>query len=290
MKFTITGYSTALFATWYVVEEAGVLFDCGDGLMAALLQKSRKIEHVFITHPDRDHLAGLFQFNQLNARNGFPIIYYPKDSGSFPALAAFSAKFDPHVAGTVWKPIAGGEKIWVKKDLYVQAIRNNHIAAPQDVYKSLGYKMVQVKQKLKPEFVDLPPLEIKKAIETWGKEHTYTTVETTLLAYSGDTPVENFEHWDGAQTLIHEATFLNEEDGANPVKNKHSRLDAVIEAAAGIRLGQLVLGHFSSRYSNEEIDAHIGAACQKYGVTFPVHRVLPGQVVRDILKESAVIL
>jgi ribonuclease Z len=51
---TITGYSTALFATWYFVEEWGVLFDAGDGLISALLQKSRKIDQVFISHADRD--------------------------------------------------------------------------------------------------------------------------------------------------------------------------------------------------------------------------------------------
>jgi ribonuclease Z len=31
MKLTITGYSTALFATWYLIEELGILFDAGDG-------------------------------------------------------------------------------------------------------------------------------------------------------------------------------------------------------------------------------------------------------------------
>ena len=59
MQLTITGYSTALFSTWYFVEEWGVLFDAGDGLISALLQKSRKIDHVFISHADRDHLTGL---------------------------------------------------------------------------------------------------------------------------------------------------------------------------------------------------------------------------------------
>ncbi len=100
MQLTITGYSTALFSTWYFVEEWGILFDAGDGLISALLQKSRKIDHVFISHADRDHLTGLLQFNQLNARPGYPIIHYPKDSGSFPVLGEFSRKFDPQVART----------------------------------------------------------------------------------------------------------------------------------------------------------------------------------------------
>ena len=90
-QLTITGYSTALFSTWYFVSEFGILFDCGDGASSGLLQKSRKVKHVFISHADRDHLAGLLQFNQLNARPELKI-YFPKDSGSFPALGRIQRK------------------------------------------------------------------------------------------------------------------------------------------------------------------------------------------------------
>ncbi|MCI5058502.1 MAG: RNAse Z, partial [Flavobacteriales bacterium] len=79
MSLKITGYSTALFSTWYFVEDYGLLFDAGDGVISALTQKSGKVRQIFVSHADRDHLTGLLQFNQLNARNGFPIIHYPKD-------------------------------------------------------------------------------------------------------------------------------------------------------------------------------------------------------------------
>jgi ribonuclease Z len=101
MRFTISGYSTALFATWYFIEELGLLFDAGDGVTASLTQKTGKIRHIFVSHADRDHLTGLLQLNQLNARPGFPKIYYPKDSTSFPALRDFSNRFDPHIVRTV---------------------------------------------------------------------------------------------------------------------------------------------------------------------------------------------
>ena len=86
MKLKITGYSTALFSTWYFIEELGLLLDAGDGVTSSLLQKARKIENVFISHADRDHLTGLLQLNQLNAREGFPKIFYPFNCGSFPAI------------------------------------------------------------------------------------------------------------------------------------------------------------------------------------------------------------
>ncbi|MFT6399748.1 MAG: ribonuclease Z [Bradymonadia bacterium] len=40
---TITAYSTALYSTWIFVDELGILFDCGDGAAAGLLQKGRKV-------------------------------------------------------------------------------------------------------------------------------------------------------------------------------------------------------------------------------------------------------
>ena len=105
MTLTITGYSTALFATWYFIEELRLLFDAGDGVAPTLLQKSRKIDHIFLSHADRDHVTGLIRLNELNARDGFPRVLYPADTTSIPALEAFSKQFDRLVQQTVWTPI-----------------------------------------------------------------------------------------------------------------------------------------------------------------------------------------
>lgn len=283
MTLTISGYSTALFSTWYFIEELGLLFDCGDGMISAMLQKSRKIEHIFISHPDRDHITGLLQLNQLNAREGFPVINYPRDSRSFPALRDFSVKFDPHVRGTVWHPLEDRERVWIKKDIYVEALRNNHVPAPENVFRSFGFKVVQVKHKLKPAYVSLPPLEIKKVIESLGKEATHTVVETILLCYTGDTPAENFAYWNNSKILIHEATFLDDEVEIQSHRNKHSRLEDVITGVKNINVETLILGHFSSRYSNDLIDSSIMELCRKHDIKIPVYRVLPGQTLFDIL-------
>ena len=116
MNYKISCYSTALFSTWFFVEELGLLFDAGDGITSTLLQKSRKIKEVFISHADRDHLTGLTQFTQLNARDGYPKIHYPKDCGSFPALKSFLEKFDPHAKGTVWIPIVEDMEFKIKEN------------------------------------------------------------------------------------------------------------------------------------------------------------------------------
>jgi ribonuclease Z len=290
MKLTISGYSTALFSTWYLLEELGILMDAGDGLTAALLQKSRKINYVFISHADRDHLTGLLQLNQLNAREGFPVICYPRDSKSFPAMEEFSKRFDPHITGARWQAVAPGDEIWVKDDVVVIPVRNEHVTTQQHIIRSLSYKVMQVKQKVKPELAGLPAPELKQLIMNRGKESTTMEVRTNLVGYSGDTPVEDLQRWDQSGILIHEATFLGSEGEVKlvPHKNKHSKLEEVMEMISHISVQQLILGHFSSRYSAEQIDRSIKELCNKYAINIPVFRLLPGLTVKDILSGDPV--
>lgn len=290
MKLTITGYSTAMFATWYFVEELGLLFDAGDGLTASLLQKARKVDNVFISHADRDHLTGLLQFNQLNARPRFPKIYYPANCGSFPNLSEFSSRFDPHVAGTVWTPVVDNEHIKIRDGLFVQSIRNSHVQANPGVFKSLGYQVYETKSKLKEEFLNIPKADLQQLIVEKGKEYVTSVVRTNLITYSGDTPILDFEKWDNTKILIHEATFLNATDQGpiQPRRNLHSNLEEVLSRVSGLKMETLILGHFSSRYSAEQIDNSIKKLCSHYQVKIPVYRLLPGQLHRNILAEQPI--
>lgn len=287
MHLTITAYSTAMFSTWFFVEEIGLLLDAGDGVTANLLQKSRKIRHVFISHADRDHLAGLLQFNQLNARNGFPKIYYPKDSGSFPALADFAVKFDQQVAGVRWHPIGADETIEIRKNLQVRTIRNGHVRTAGNLTKSLSFSIDQIRWKLREEFKNLSGPEIGDLVKQQGRASLSREERVNLLGYSGDSPVEDHERWDGTNILIHEATFL--EDGVNsPHANKHSSLEAVLRMVSEIDVNMLILSHFSSRYSEEQIDEAIRKYGREYRIKIPVFRILPGRTHRDILNEGPV--
>jgi ribonuclease Z len=283
MNLTITGYSTALFSTWYFIEELGILFDAGDGLIAGLLQKSRKIKNVFVSHADRDHLTGLLQLNQLIA-DTFPVFHYPQDCTSFPYMDEFFKRFDPHQVGTVWKSVIDKEQIRIQDDIVVEAIKNGHVVTDESFVKSLSYKVFQLKRKLKPEYAKLSGKEIKELIEAKGKENVTDEIRTNLISYSGDTPVEDFSRFDGSEVLIHEATFLSKQDiKLQPHKHRHSSLEEVMEMVATIQVGKLILGHFSSRYSAEEICLKIKELCEKYHIKIPVYAVLPGEIVRDIL-------
>lgn len=286
-QLTITGFSTALFSTWYFVDEIDCLFDCGDGMCAGMLQKARKVKHVFLSHADRDHLAGLLQFNQLNARPELTI-YYPRNSGSFPALADFSAKFDPQVSGTNWVPLDSGSEVQIRSDLVVRAVANRHVPTDSGQTKSLSYFVQLISKKLKPEHVGKPGWEIAMLREDEGDDAILEEARKTKLIYSGDTPIETDGRYDDAEVLIHEATFLSSEelDPNNPRRNKHSSLDQVMQMVADSRIGMLVLGHFSSRYDDDQIVEAIDAMRKKYAIAIPIRVVLPGQIGRDLLSGS----
>ena len=284
---TITGYSTALFSTWYFVSEFGILFDCGDGVSAGLLQKARKVKHVFISHADRDHVAGLLQFNQLNARAGLKI-YYPKDCGSFPTMAEFSARFDPHVSGTQWIPLEAGQEVRLRHDLIVRTIANRHVPAEPGQVKSLSYAVDAVSRRLKSEFSGRSGEEIAAVHQQLGDSAITDEARSTALIYSGDTPIERDGRYDEAEILIHEATFLTEAeiDPENPKRNKHSSLDQVMKMVAGSQIRTLILGHFSSRYSHDQIDEAIAREMRQHGISIDVRRILPGQTAGDLLRKS----
>lgn len=286
MNYNITAYSTALYSTWINIEELNLLVDAGDGVTAGLLQKSRKIKNVFITHPDRDHLNGLPQFVQLNSRPGFPKIHYPADSGSFPAMSTFLSNFDPHIPANEWIPITDGSRTKIKKDIFVEAFRNEHIIAPLGTHKSLSYKVIEQKRKLKPEFHSKSGTEIKELVDAKGQDFITNLIETTLLSFSGDTPVDDYSKWDGSKILIHESTFLKNE-GDEQIEsrgNKHSRIDEVLKMVSEISIEKLILTHISSRYSKAQIDDSVRKHITKYGIKIPVFVVYPGEIKRDILR------
>ena len=284
----IHGYSTALFSTWILVEDFGVLFDAGDGVVASLLHKSRKAKTIAISHADRDHVTGLLQLNQLNARDGIERILYPADSGSFPALRDFVGAFDPENSGAFpWVPVEPGQRIGIGPGIQIEVVRNTHVAS--DLVKSVGYKIVQTKRKLRPEFVGLSSGEIEVIVKTKGREAVTEEAEEIVVAYAGDTGVEPADKWRGCQTLIHEATFIDSEDAVTTrSRNLHSRLADVLAMARDAEPKRLILHHFSARYDHDRIRAEIGALAGELGIDFPIYGIMPGEVSRDILSSPPV--
>ena len=293
MNLQLSGHSTALYSTFWFLEPLGVMFDCGDGAAAFLQQKGRKVKYIFCSHPDRDHLAGLLQFIQVNSRAGAPTIVYPKGSGSFPALRDFSEKFDPHKAGYCdWIGAGSETAIEIKPNWEVQCYANKHLPHHDGdaADKSLSYSLVNHRRKLKLEFINLSGPEIGELCQTKGREHIYETVTETALTYTADTPLEPAKFWRDPKILIHEATFLDHETASSRnQETRHSVLSDVIKMASEMpSLEKLVLGHFSCRYHKERIRETIVRTAKDCDLKIPIYAVCPGESVWKLFSEKPV--
>ena len=289
-KYTITGYSTALFSTWIFVEQLGLLLDAGDGVCAGLLQKSRKVRKIAITHPDRDHVTGLLQLQQLNAANGIPEIFYPADCGSFPALAEFCRNFDPDRGNQItWSAVKPGDQRDLGLNFRLKVIANDHFHDRPGQIKSVSYLVVREKRKLRSEFRETARSELAELSRKYGSEHLTEAVDETILGYAGDAGTATASRWAGCQVLIHEATFLKAADAGNRAgRHVHSFLDDVLRMAAEAKPQQLILNHFSSRYTREEIIAAIRGEASALSLPFRVFAILPGEIAKDILGGPAI--
>ncbi len=280
MNLEISGSSTALYSTFWMIEPLGLLFDCGDGAASFLQQKGRKVRLIACSHADRDHLSGLLQFVQVNSRPGAPTIFYPKDSGSFPALQDFQSRFDPHVATEAkWVGIDSGDRIPLRNGWYLEAYYNRHSPHEGGATKSLSFSLISERRKLKAEYQDLSSPEIGKLHQEMGEDVISEVIKETILTYSADTPLERPEFWRNPRILIHEATFLSE-DTANSggQKDRHAVLNEVIEMATQIpNLHKLVLGHFSCRYDRHRIHEAIASAATEHKLKIPIYGVAPGE-------------
>lgn len=283
---TITAFSTALYSTWIFIDQWRLLLDAGDGVCAGLLQKTRKIRTAAITHADRDHLAGLLQLLQLNAREGLPQILYPADSGSFPTLAAFCASFNPHTVGhATWTPMRPGDVVDLGRGHKLREVANSHFTDMGDKIKSLSYFVTESRRSLKPEYLGLPQAELDRLRFQHGAEQLTQVTEESVLAYSGDTPVGDAGVFAGYQILIHEATYLDHEDAGDQStrRNQHSVLPDVLRLAQQARPGTLILTHFSPRYKVAQVLDAVRRECRLLQPGFPIHVVPPGEIVRDVL-------
>ena len=110
--------------------------------------------------------------------------------------------------------------------------------------------------------------------------------DRTRLIYSADTPIEFDGRYADAETLIHEATFLNTDELSPPDSNRHnlhSSLEQVMEMAASTNVRRLLLGHFSSRYSRETIQERVEELKAQFEVDSEISIVMPGDTIRTVI-------
>ena len=256
-----------------VVECRGKLFmvDCGEG---AQLQVRRaglsfaKIGHVFISHLHGDHcfgLMGLISSIGLLGRTATLHVYAPGDLG--PMLDAQMDFFCRDLGyGVEFHPVDTKRQYVVYEDrsVTVETIPLEHRVPCAGYLFREKPSLPHIRRDML-ECYDIPLSQIQNI--KCGQDYTLpdgTVVANERLvtpadpprsyAYCSDTGYmpQLAKMLQGVTTLYHESTYASD-NLAMAQKYHHSTAAQAATVARDAQVGKLLLGHFSSRYTNENI-------------------------------------
>ena len=244
------------------------LIDCGEGTQLQLNHykiKVSRIRHILISHLHGDHffgLIGLISTMHLHCRKTDLNIYGP------PGLAEIIT-MQLKVSCTVLSfPLHFHEinpekacRIFENDKLTIQTIPMVHrIPCTGFLFREKTKPRRIIKEKIREEFslIDMVSLKSGEDIKDDNGNVVFKNEDYTLpprksrsYAYCSDTLYHEgiISHIRGVDLLYHEATFLNDrEQRAKETFHATARQAATIAQKAEV--GQLLIGHYSSRYKD----------------------------------------
>lgn len=275
MKLTILGcYAatprTITNPTAQVLEIRNRMFliDCGEGTQVQLRKhkiKFSKINHIFISHLHGDHLYGLIglvsTFMLLNRTNDLHI-YGPKGikeiitlqlrlSNSWTNYGLYFHELESKESEVIYED----EKVIVKTIPLKHRIYTNGFLFEEKV----GERKLNIEAVQSYEIDSIYYRKIKN-----GKDITLDdgrVIENSRLTFDPDPPKsyafcsdtiydeEIIKHIEAVTALYHESTFL-ESEAEKATQTMHSTAKEASRIAAKANVGQLILGHYSTRYDS----------------------------------------
>jgi ribonuclease Z len=295
MNITLALHSSPRFSTWIWAPDWRLLIDAGDGATAQLGYKIRKIDTVLLTHAHRDHIGGLLQVINQRGEAGPFAVAHPSNGRSWRMLENFSLRCIPgNSEQALWRPLEAGE--WVDTGVEgrpIQSFRTRHYTEDlsEGPPRSLGYHLIWRKQKVRPEYRDLPQSALDDLRAHLGREGITAPVDEKIITIGGDGVPLAPEEVQGTNLLLHEATFLSPEDydvedAQEEVGHMHSTVRDALVVAHEAGVPQLVLYHISTRYTDQEIREAVRQVAGEIGCSARVWAALPRRIYWDILKEK----
>ena len=276
MKLTILGCHSATprenkHTTSQLLEVKGNLFliDCGEGTQMQLRKskiKFSRVQHIFISHLHGDHfygLIGLISTFRLLGRTAPLTVYGPKGIKEIITLQLKLAKsWTDYELRFIELEAKEAVSLYEDENISVSTLPLDH-----RVYAN-GFLFTTKSSTRKIDSEAINGLELKPfhfAQLQEGKDisledgKTFTNSQLTLppevhkrYAFCSDTAYNEalVQRIKGVDVLYHESTFL-EQHKELAAKTKHSTAKeaAIIANKAGVK--QLILGHYSNRYSDK---------------------------------------
>ena len=273
-------FSKAIYSTWLFSKPLRTLFDAGEGVVSALRNRSFAIERVFITHGHYDHIGGLPGVVRIRGQGRGDkektlVIYYPEGDRGCELVKAFVTNLVSRPSFHLeWIPLKEGSRVDISekgKGKFVEAFPLEHIPGR----RCLGFNVCETRKRLKSEYSSLDEKEIARIASEKGSDDITETYEKKLLTYGGDGLAIAPQHISDTDLLIHEATFLDDGERGREI---HATVSEALSAAAAAHAAELLLYHFSTRYSPPAIFKALREEAQKISIDIPISVLIGNRI------------
>jgi len=261
----LTGYSKAMYSTWFFYRPARILLDAGEGVSSAMENFVFGIEKVFLSHGHYDHIGGLpgLLQSRRSARGDKekPLeIYYPGTDELIAVQRAYVENLTYRLGYRLsWHFLEAGQKVPLGQG------RDRGFLVPFEVRHTargtaLGFRVMEERRRLSRKYAGLSEAEVAALARSTPREELTETYEKILLAYSGDAMAIDPAAVADAEVLMHEATFLDPADRDVPT---HATAEEAIRVADEAGVKALVLFHISSRYRMRDVIKRVTELAEK---------------------------